>query len=203
MTARAAPPPKDLRLILASGSPRRHDLLAAQGIVPAAIDPADIDETPFDGELPRPHARRLAGAKAAAVALRHPTDVVLAADTVVALGRRILPKAEEAATARRCLGLLSGRRHTVITALAVVAPGAAPRVKTVETVVQMKRLTTAEIDWYLASGDWRGKAGGYAIQGLAERFIPAIRGSWSNVVGLPVRETLGQLAAAGIEVPGA
>ncbi|MBL8571808.1 MAG: septum formation protein Maf [Phreatobacter sp.] len=172
------------QLVLASASPRRLDLLAQVGIVPAAVDPAEIDETPLPRELPRPHAQRLAAAKAAVVAVRHPAALVLAADTVVACGRRILPKAEDPATARRCLELLSGRRHRVLGAICIRAPGGRQVARVSTTIVTFKRLDAVELDAYLASGEWRGKAGGYAIQGRAAAFIPFIGGSYSNVVGL-------------------
>lgn len=180
--------------ILASASPRRLALLAQIGLVPKSVEPADIDETSLKGELPRDYARRLARAKAEAVAARF-KDMVLAADTVVSCGRRILPKAEDDASARKCLELLSGRRHKVITAFAL-ARGKDVRVADVMTVVQFKRLTAAEIDAYIAAGEWRGKAGGYAIQGSAAAFIPAINGSYSNVVGLPLAEVKRMLSSA-------
>ncbi|KPF63314.1 septum formation inhibitor Maf [alpha proteobacterium AAP81b] len=178
-----------MRLVLASASPRRVELLARLGVVPDAIDPADIDESPGKAELPRPHAERLAAAKARAVAARHPGALVLAADTVVAAGRRILPKAEDEATARQCLSLLSGRRHRVFTGVAVVSPEGGLRARLSETIVTFHRLVAADIDALIAAGDWRGKAGGYALQGAAEAWIRAIAGSWSGVVGLPLAET--------------
>jgi septum formation protein len=185
-------------LILASASPRRLDLLRQVGIEPAAIDPADIDETPRPREQPRAYALRMAAAKWDAVAPRHPGAVVLAADSVVALGRRILPKAESEQEARRCLALLSGRRHRVVGGVAVgrAGPGigSAPRTRLVETVVRFKRLTAAEIDAYIASGEWKGKAGGYAIQGRAAAFVAFVSGSYSNVVGLPLFETVALLS---------
>lgn len=184
-------------LVLASASPRRHDLLRQIGIEPAAIDPAEIDETPLKGELPRDHAERLAQAKAEAVAVRHAGAFVLAADTVVALGRRILPKAEDEATARRCLELLSGRRHRVMGGVVVCAPDGRVARRLVTTVVKVKCLTGPEIEVYLASGEWHGKAGAYAIQGRAAGFIPAINGSYSNVVGLPLAETAALLSGLG------
>ncbi len=176
-------------LVLASASPRRLDLLRQIAVFPAAVDPADIDETPAKGELPVPHARRLAEAKARAVAARHPGCLVLAADTVVAVGRRILPKAEDAATARDCLRLLSGRRHRVHGGVCLIAADGKVGRRLVSTVVTFKRLTSAEIDAYVAAGEWDGKAGGYAIQGLAARFVRAVSGSYSNIVGLPLFET--------------
>ena len=184
-------------LVLASASPRRLDLLRQVGIVPAAVDPAAVDEAPLKAELPHLYARRVAAAKAAAVAERHPGAFVLAADTVVAIGRRILPKAESEAEARACLALLSGRRHRVLGAVALVAPDGRLRQRLVTTRVAVRRLTAAEISSYLAGGEWRGKAGGYAIQGAAAAFIPWINGSYPNVVGLPLTETLALLAGAG------
>jgi septum formation protein len=194
--ASAGPPQPSL--ILASASPRRLDLLRQVGLVPAAVDPAELDETPLRGELPHLYARRIAAAKAAAVAARRPGAVVLAADTVVAVGRRILPKAEDAATARRCLALLSGRRHRVLGAVAAIGQDGRLHQRLVTTRVSVKRLTEAEITRYLAGGEWRGKAGGYAIQGAAAAFIPWINGSYPNVVGLPLAETLALLAGLGI-----
>lgn len=185
-------------LVLASASPRRVDLLRQVGIEPGPIDPADIDETPGPRELPRPYALRMARAKLAAVAARHPGAVVLAADSVVACGRRILPKAEREDEARRCLDLLSGRRHRVLGGVAVAAPDGAVRTRLVETVVAFKRLTPPEIEAYIASGEWQGKAGGYAIQGRAARFVTFLSGSYSNVVGLPLFETAALLGAAGL-----
>ena len=182
-------------LILASASPRRLDLLARIGIVPDAIVPADIDETPLKGELPARHAERLAAEKAAAVA--KPGALVLAADTVVAAGRRILPKAEDEATARRCLELLSGRRHRVHSAVTLVDGEGRARHRLSTSIVTFKRLTGGEIDAYIASGEWHGKAGGYAIQGRAEAFVRFLSGSHSGVVGLPLFETRALLAAAG------
>jgi septum formation protein len=180
-------------LILASASPRRLDLLRQVGLEPAKIDPADIDETPRAQELPRAYALRMAEAKLAAVAARHPGAIVLAADSVVVCGRRILPKAEAEAEARACLKLLSGRRHRVMGGVAAVGPAGKVRTRLVETVVRFKRLEAAEFDAYLASGEWRGKAGGYAIQGRAAAFVDFIAGSYSNVVGLPLFETVALL----------
>ncbi len=185
------------RLILASASPRRLDLLRQVALVPDAIDPAHLDETPLKAELPAQHALRLAIAKAQAVAPRHPGAFVLAADTVVACGRRILPKAEDAATARRCLALLSGRRHRVHGGIAVVTPAGKLASRQVQTIVIFKRLTELEIAGYIASEEWRGKAGGYAIQGLAALFVRQIGGSYSNVVGLPLYETAALLTGQG------
>lgn len=177
------------RLVLASASPRRVDLLAQIGVTPDAIDPADVNEAPLKGELPRPHALRLAEAKALAVAPRHAGAFVLAADTVVGVGRRILPKAEDEKTARACLELLSGRRHRVFGGLCLVTPDGRAVSRCVETAVTFARLSAFQIDEYIASGEWHGKAGGYAIQGLAAAYVRQISGSYSNVVGLPLHET--------------
>ena len=188
---RAIPP-----LVLASASPRRLDLLRQVGIEPAVIEPSDIDETPEPHELPRHYALRMAKAKLAGVAGRHRGALVLAADSVVACGRRILPKAETDEQARACLALLSGRRHRVLGGIAVAMPGGTVRTRLVETTVGFKRLTPAEIDDYVASEEWRGKAGGYAIQGRAACFVSFLSGSYSNVVGLPLFETVSLLKAA-------
>ncbi|MBQ95238.1 MAG: septum formation protein Maf [Actinobacteria bacterium] len=182
-------------LILASASPRRRELIARLGVTPAAVNPADIDETPRKGELPRDYAKRMAREKAEAAASND--GHVLAGDTVVAAGRRILPKAEDEATARKCLELLSGRRHRVLSAIALRAPDGTIRERLSETVVMFKRLSAQEIDAYLASGEWEGKAGGYAIQGIAEGLISRIQGSHSGVVGLPLYETRALLKSAG------
>lgn len=186
-----------IRLILASASPRRLDLLARIGVVPDAVRPADIDEEPHEGELPCPHALRLASEKAAAVAALEPGALVLAADTVVAVGRRILPKVEDEATLRRCMAMLSGRRHRVMTGVALAAPGQKLRTRLVETVIAMKNLSAQEIDFYAGHGEWRGKAGGYALQGYGEVYVRFMAGSWSNVVGLPLAETRHLLKSAG------
>jgi len=188
-----------LSLILASASPRRADLLAQIGVVPKTVDPADIDETPVKAELPRVYAARLAETKAKAVAARHDQALVLAADTVVAVGRRILDKPIDEADARKHLALLSGRRHRVTTALTLIRTED-QRVwsRLVEAQVKLKRLSASDIDAYIATNEWRGKAGGYAIQGIAARFVPWIGGSYSNVVGLPLTETAGMLEAAGL-----
>ncbi|MEO5611438.1 MAG: nucleoside triphosphate pyrophosphatase [Sphingomicrobium sp.] len=186
-----------MRLILASASPRRLDLLARIGVVPDAVVPADVDESVPTGELPRDHALRLARAKADAVVALHPDALVLAADTVVAVGRRILPKVEDEATLRKCMALLSGRRHRVMTGVALVAPGQPLRTRLVETMIAMKRLSAEEVDFYAAHGEWRGKAGGYALQGYGEVYVRHIAGSYSNVVGLPLAETRLLLKAAG------
>ncbi len=187
-------------LVLASASPRRLALLSQIGLVPDAVDPADIDETPGRAEQPEAHAARLADAKARLVASRHPGALVLAADTVVACGRRILPKAEDAATARTCLALLSGRRHRVITALALARPDGRVTERRVTSTVAFKVLSAPEIEAYLASGEWQGKAGGYAIQGRAAALVRFVSGSYSAVVGLPLFETASLLEAAGIAV---
>jgi septum formation protein len=184
-------------LVLASASPRRLELLTQIALVPDIVDPAALDETPLAREIPARYALRLAEAKARAVAARHGGSFVLAADTVVAVGRRILPKAEDAEAARRCLMLLSGRRHRVHGGVALVTPEGRIATRSVETVVAMKRLAEAEIDSYLRSCEWRGKAGGYAIQGLAARFVRFVEGSYSNVVGLPLFETAQLLAGHG------
>ena len=176
-------------LVLASASSRRIELLAQIGIVPQSVIPADIDETPITKELPRPHAVRLAREKAIAVAAQAPDCWILAADTVVAVGRRILPKVEDEATAESCLGLLSGRAHRVYGGIALVSPEGHLSERSVMTRVKFKRLDDAERRDYLGLGEWQGKAGGYAIQGRAAAFVAAISGSYSNVVGLPLFET--------------
>jgi len=185
-----------LPLVLASASPRRLDLLRQVGVEPAEIDPADIDESPRPRELPRHYALRMAKAMLAAVACRHPGALVLAADSVVACGRRILPKAESDSQARACLALLSGRRHRVLGGVAVGSADGAVRTRLVETAVRFKRLDESEIDDYLRCGEWHGKAGGYAIQGRAARFVSFVSGSYSNVVGLPLFEAVALLKAA-------
>jgi septum formation protein len=199
----AAEARKSLKLVLASASPRRLALLKQIHIVPDQVVAATVDEAPLPEELPRVLCARLARAKAE-TALRAPEVealkphvVVLAADTVVACGRRVLPKAETADEARACLALLSGRRHRVLTGLVALNGEGLARARVVETRVQMKRLSEAEIADYLASGEWRGKAGGYAIQGGAAAFIPWINGSYSNVVGLPLYETASLLQSLG------
>ena len=190
---RASPIPP---LVLASASPRRLDLLRQVGLEPAAIDPADIDETPLTGELPRAYALRMARLKLAVVKARHAGALVLAADSVVVCGRRILPKAESEAEARICLSRMSGRRHRVLGGVAVAAPDGKVRTRLVETIVRFKRLEAAEVEAYLASGEWQGKAGGYAIQGRAAAFVAFLSGSYSNVVGLPLFETVSLLNAS-------
>ncbi|RVU39803.1 septum formation protein Maf [Hwanghaeella grinnelliae] len=186
------------RFVLGSASPRRLDLLARLGLTPDAVDPAEIDETPEKDELPAAYAARMAAEKARTVAARHPDAVVLAADTVVAVGRRILPKAEDPVTARACLKLLSGRRHRVFGGVMIIRPvgamGAmgtgepAEHDRLVQTTVSFKRLEAQEVDSYIESDEWRGKAGGYAIQGRAEGLVRFVSGSYSNIVGLPLFE---------------
>ena len=185
-----------MKLILASASPRRLALLGVLGVVPAEVRPADIDESPHRGESPRAYVRRVAREKALAVPCGA-GEAVLAADTTVCVGRRILGKPEDAAEAERFLRLMSGRRHRVITAVAVRTPDRLWE-RQVETVLKMKRLSDAEIGAYLDSGEWRGKAGGYGIQGRAAAFIPWLQGSHSAVVGLPLAETAALLQAVGV-----
>jgi len=184
-------------LVLASSSPRRRDLLARIGASPDRICSPDIDESPLKGELPRAYALRLARAKAAAVD-RHAGEIVLAGDTTVALGRRILPPAESETIQRKLLSLISGRRHRCISAVCVIDAEGTARTRVVETVVIFKRLSEAEIDAYVASGEGLGKAGGYAIQGRAEALIRQVSGSHSGVIGLPLFETRALLKAAGL-----
>ena len=194
------------KLVLASGSPRRVMLINQAGIEPDALRPADVDETPKRGELPRACANRLARAKAEAALELIRIDeefkgsYVLSADTVVAVGRRILPKAELLDEATQCLRLLSGRNHRVHTAVCLVTPSEAFRQRLVETRVRFKRLSDEDIEAYLASGEWRGKAGGYAAQGIAGSFIVKIVGSYSNIVGLPLYETTTLLAGEGFPI---
>jgi septum formation protein len=192
-----SPVPGRINLVLASASPRRLELLARIGVVPDAVRPAEIDETPADGELPAPYACRMAAEKAAAAAAADPGSLVLAADTVVAVGRRILPKTEREEEARACLALLSGRRHRVLSAVATVEPDGTARHRLSTTIVAFKRLSTEEVEAYLNSDEWRGKAGGYAIQGRAEALVRFVSGSHSGVVGLPLFETRALLRAAG------
>ena len=185
-----APENPRARLFLASASPRRRDLLLQVGIVPDAILTPNIDEAPRTAELPRSYVTRLAQAKAEAATVQAPCPgLLLAADTAVALGRRILPKAEDDDTARRCLLLLSGRRHAVLTAVVLRAADGTCTSRVVESVVGFSRLTAAQIDRLVAAGDWRGKAGGYAVQGHAASVVRFLSGSYSNVVGLPLFET--------------
>jgi len=201
----ATPRQKDRRLVLASGSPRRLALLQQLGIEPVALLPADIDEMPQRGESPRSLAVRLADEKAAVAARTMATRpdlagaTLVAADTVVSVGRRILPKCDLLDEAEQCLRLLSGRAHRVHTAVSMVTHAGATRRRLVETRVRFKRLSRNEVETYLASGEWRGKAGGYAIQGLAGGFVVKLIGSYSSVVGLPLYETMSLLASDGIK----
>lgn len=188
-------------LILASASPRRLNLLKQIGIIPDRVIPAEVDETPLKGELPRDHALRLAVEKAQKVAALAPDAAILAADTVVACGRRILPKAEIEEEARQCLALLSGRRHKVYGGIALLLPGGRVRSRMAQTTVAFKRLSAQEIESYMTSGEWRGKAGGYAIQGRADAFVRTLMGSYSNVVGLALHDTATLLHAAGLYPP--
>ncbi|MBT3330910.1 MAG: septum formation protein Maf [Rhodospirillaceae bacterium] len=195
------------RLVLASASPRRLELLAQIGLQPDLVIAADIDETPQPNETATKLAQRLAAGKTAHIhaSAAADRDYVLGADTVVAVGRRILPKPADEDQARACLNLLSGRRHHVFTAIAALgphSPNAVPRVRVVDTVVTFKRLSPAEITWYLNSGEWQGKAGAYAIQGRAGRFVRFLRGSYSNVVGLPLFETANMLEGLGYPMYG-
>lgn len=189
--------PKSGRLILASASPRRLELLRQIGIEPACVAPADLDETPHRRELPAVYALRVACDKAAAIACRSPGHYVLAADTVVAMGRRILGKPGDEREARAFLNHLSGRRHRVIGGVAVVDPEGRLHSRIVTSVVGFRRLTDADVASYLAGGEWRDKAGGYAIQGRAAVFVAFISGSYSNIVGLPLFETARLLAGVG------
>jgi septum formation protein len=186
-----------MRLVLASASPRRLELLARIGVTPDEILPADIDETPAKAELPVPYAARMAAEKAAAAAALRPGDLILAADTVVAVGRRILPKTDDEAEARRSLTLLSGRRHRVFSAVTLIDGSGATRHRLSSSIVTFKRLEAAEIDAYLAGGEWQGKAGAYAIQGRAEALVRFLSGSHSGVMGLPLFETRALLRSAG------
>ena len=184
-------------LVLASASPRRLELLRQIGIVPDSVDPAEIDEAPLPRELPAPHVLRLARAKAEAVQARHPGAFILAADTVVACGRRILGQPVDEAAARAFLTLLSGRRHRVYGGVAVIDPAGKMATRRVVSQVAVKRLSDRELAAYLASGEWRGKAGGYAIQGRAATLVSWMQGSYSNVVGLPLFETAQLLSGLG------
>jgi septum formation protein len=186
-------------LVLASASPRRLELLAQAGLTPDRVAPADIDETPLRDETPRLLASRLARLKAQAA--HQPGQYTLGADTVVAVGRRVLPKAETEEEARSCLGLLSGRAHKVLTGVCVIAPDGRVAQRLCETRLHVKRLTAAEIDAYLAGGQWKGKAGGYAIQGRAGAFILDLSGSYTGVVGLPLYEALCLLEGLGYRRP--
>jgi septum formation protein len=186
-----------MKLVLASTSPRRRELLARIGIVPARLAAPDIDEMPLKGEAPRAYVARLAENKALAVE-RAADEIVLAGDTTVAVGRRILEKPVDEADLRRMLGLMSGRRHHVFSGVCVIGPDGRPRVRIADTIVAFKALSPAEVDWYVASGEGMGKAGGYAIQGKAEAFVRYMAGSHSNVVGLPIFETRALLTSAGL-----
>ena len=194
------------KLVLASGSPRRLALLNQAGIEPDSLQPAEVDEIPIKGELPRALANRLARSKAQAAlaSVRISEELrgsyILAADTVVAVGRRIMPKADMLEDAAACLRLLSGRNHRVYTGICLVTPKEAFRQRLVETRVRFKRLSTEDLEAYLASGEWRGKAGGYAIQGLAGTFVVKMVGSYTNVVGLPLYETIVLLGGEGYPV---
>jgi septum formation protein len=194
------------KLVLASGSPRRLSLLNQAGIEPDSLQPTEVDEIPVKGELPRALANRLARIKAqsALASVKIDDDLrgsyILAADTVVAVGRRVMPKAEMLDEAAACLRLLSGRNHRVYTGICLVTPKEAFRQRLVETRVRFKRLSTEDLEAYLASGEWRGKAGGYAIQGLAGTFVVKMVGSYTNVVGLPLYETLSLLGGEGFPV---
>jgi septum formation protein len=185
------------RLVLASASPRRLDLLRQIGLAPDMVEAAELDETPHPHETPRQLALRLARAKAAHVAARRPGDFVLGADTVVAVGRRVLPKALDEAEVRGCLELLSGRAHRVLTGVCVVAPDGRTASRLSESRLHFKRLSAAEVDAYVACGEGVGKAGGYAIQGRAGALVMALQGSYSGVVGLPLHETANLLSGLG------
>lgn len=194
------------KLVLASASPRRIELLQQAGLEPAHLFPADVDERPQRAEHPRSLAKRLSRAKAEKAAAALAGDeawkdaYILAADTVVAVGRRILPKAEVIEDAGNCLGLLSGRSHRVYTGVCLATPAGKLRQRLVETRVRFKRLSREDIDSYIASGEWRGKAGGYAVQGLAGAFVVKLVGSYTNVVGLPLYETVALLAGEGFDI---
>ena len=190
---------KPARLILASQSPRRKELLAQIGVYPDNIIPADISEIPLKKEIPLKLAARLASEKASSVALTAPDNWVLAADTVVACGRRILGKPENISEAERFLKLLSGRRHRVISGVCLITPNKKKIIKTIVTAVKFKLLSKEELESYLETEEWHGKAGGYAIQGYAGTFVKWISGSYSNVVGLPLFETAGMLRGAGYQ----
>ena len=192
-----ARPLTKIPLVLASASPRRLDLLRQIGLEPDRVEPAHIDESPKPDETPRRLALRLACEKADAVAMRAPGCFVLAADTVVTVGRRVLPKAEEENQARKCLTLLSGRAHRVMTGVAVIAPDGRRASRLSESRLHFKRLSDQEIDRYLATGEWSGKAGGYGVQGAAGAFVMSLQGSYSGVVGLPLYETWTLLAGLG------
>lgn len=189
------------RLILASASPRRLELLKQIGIIPDAVIPADIDETPLKSELPTAYAKRIAAGKAQKIRDSVKDAIILSADTVVAVGRRILPKTEAdmEAEARACLKLFSGRRHKVLTAVTAIAPDGREKSRLVTSIVAFKRLSDTDIDFYLKTGEWKGKAGGYAIQGHAATIITFISGSYTGIVGLPLHETVNILGDLGYE----
>ncbi|QQR69002.1 MAG: septum formation protein Maf [Alphaproteobacteria bacterium] len=189
-----------MKLVLASCSPRRLELLDRIGVRPDIVDPADIDESELPDEVPLQAVRRLALAKAQAVAQRHPDDLVLAADTMAACGRRILPKADTPQMVRECLRLLSGRRHRLMTAVVLARPGKAPACRVATNIVALKRLDEREIEAYVACGEGLGKAGGYAIQGHFEAYVRFISGSASGIIGLPLFETRQMLQGAGYPV---
>lgn len=195
------PPPQQQRLVLASASPRRLDLLRQVGVTPDHVAAAEIDETPLPDETPRQLALRLALAKVRAVAARHPQAYVIGADTVVAVGRRVLPKVETAEEGRACLSLLSGRAHRVLTGVAVQGPDGRLASRLVESRLHFKRLLPADIERYLESGEGLGKAGGYAVQGRAGAFVIALQGSYTGVVGLPLYETANLLGGLGYILP--
>jgi septum formation protein len=194
-------PGSSQRLVLASASPRRLDLLRQIGLEPNAVEAAEVDESPLKDETPRLLALRLAVAKASRVAEREPGAHILAADTVVAVGRRVMPKVEREADGRACLELLSGRAHRVLTGVAVAAPDGRVARRLVESRVHFRRLSSQDIDGYLATGEGQGKAGGYAIQGRAGAFVVCLQGSYSGVVGLPLYETANLLAGLGYRLP--
>jgi len=189
----------NITIILASASPRRLELLKQIGVIPDNILPADIDETPLDKELPSAYTKRIAAAKALEIYKENKNSIIISADTTVAVGRRILSKAEDSQTAIKFLKLLSGRRHKVLTALSIIRPNGNQRTKVISSVVQFKRLSNLEIKEYIDSNEWKDKAGGYAIQGRAAALIKFISGSYSNIVGLPLYETLNALRSAGYE----
>ena len=187
------------KLILASASPRRLELLGQIGIVPDEVIPADIDETLHKGELPRVFAARLSREKAEKIHASHKGSIILAADTVVAAGRRVLDKPVDAADARRILNVLSGRRHKVYGGICVIDANGAARTRLVETSVSFRRLSASDLDAYIESGEWDGKAGAYAIQGLASTYVKFLSGSYSNVIGLSLYDTANLLRASGLE----
>ena len=189
---------RPVMFVLASASPRRLELLKRIGVTPDLVDPADCDETPHKGERPLAYAKRIAAEKAAVVAARHAGAAILSADTVVAVGARILGKAETEADARAFLSLLSGRRHRVHSAVTLIDATGKARHRVSTSTLAFKRLSASEIDAYVAGGEWHGKAGGYAVQGYAEAFVRSLSGSHSGVMGLPLFETRALLQAAGL-----